>query len=67
MLVLRSTTEVNEMVDLILSTYSFEGMDDDEQRAVVGQFTRYSTAAYCPEQRQRIDADLRSGLSRYGM
>ena len=59
-LALKPTTDVNELVDLILSTYGVEGMDADTQRALAGQFMRESAAAYCPEQSERIDADLDS-------
>jgi hypothetical protein len=59
-LALKPNTDVNELVDVILSTYGVEGMDADTQRTLVGQFMRQSAAAYCPEQSERIDADLDS-------
>jgi hypothetical protein len=59
-LALKPTTDTNELVDLILSTYGIDGMDIETQRALVGEFMRESVAAYCPEQSERINADLKS-------
>ena len=59
-LALKPTTDTNELVDLILSTYGIDGMDIETQRALVGEFMRESVAAYCPEQSERINADLDS-------
>ena len=59
-LVLKPTTDTNELVDLILTTYGVEGLDADTQRALVGQFMMESAAAYCPEQSERVDTDLNS-------
>lgn len=59
-LALKPTTDVNELVDLIVSMYGVEGMDADTQRALAGQFMRESAAAYCPEESERVDADLDS-------
>lgn len=57
-LALKPATDVNELVDLIVSTYGVETMDDDSQRALVGQFMVEAAAAYCPEQSARVMADL---------
>lgn len=59
-LALKPTADTNELVDLILSTYGIDGMDVDTQRALVDEFMRESAAAYCPEQSERINADLES-------
>lgn len=57
---LKLATDVNELVDLILSTYRVETMDDDSQRALIGRFMVEAAAAYCPEQSERVIADLDS-------
>jgi hypothetical protein len=57
-LAFKSSTDVKELVDLILSTYGVENMDADAQRALIAQFMAESAATYCPEQSDRVTADL---------
>ena len=60
-LALKPATDVNELVDLILSTCVFESMDADSQRVIVAQFMSKSAEARGPEQTDRISAELHSG------
>jgi hypothetical protein len=60
-LALKPATDVNEIVELILSTYGVESMDADTQRILAGRFIADSAAKYCPEESGRVNSDLAAG------